>query len=201
MASQQDSLDSKELETLIVRIQKGDTEKYALIVKQFQQPIYRYCYRLLENRQDAEDAVQDVLVKGYQSIHRYKPIVHFSSWLYRIAYNHCMNLLRRRRLHKRVLSISRWEIASASLEQELDDRLYKPSLAAALSQLSLEERNILILRVFEEKTFAEMGEILGSSPNALSKRMSRIKLKVQEAMKSEEEIVWNEPQTAMNTKT
>jgi RNA polymerase sigma factor (sigma-70 family) len=189
-----------ELEELIVRIQKGDTEKYALIVKAFQQSIYRYCYRMLENTQDAEDAVQDILVKGYQSIHRYTPKVNFSAWLYRIAYNHCLNLLRRRRLHKQVMRIFRPEFIAASPEQELDARLYNPSLSVALSRLSLEERNMLILRVFEEKTYAEISDILGVSPNALTKRMNRIKLKVQEAMKSEEEITWDEPGSAMNTK-
>ncbi|MNN82046.1 Sigma-70, region 4 [compost metagenome] len=59
---------------------------------------------------------------------------------------------------------------------------------------------MLILRVFEEKTYAEISEILGVSPNALTKRMNRIKRKVQEAMKLEEEIRWNEPQSVMNTK-
>lgn len=88
---------------------------------------------------------------------------------------------------------------SASPEQELDDRLFNPSLSAALAQLSLEERNMLILRVFEEKTYTEISEILGVSPNALTKRMNRIKRRVQEAMKLEEEIRWNEPQSAMNT--
>lgn len=189
-----------ELEELIVSIQKGNTEQYALIVRAFQKPIYRYCYRLLENKQDAEDAVQDILVKGYQSIHQYKPKVHFSAWIYRIAYNHCLNLLRKRRLQKQVMRIFRPEVMSASPEQELDDRLYKPSLSAALSRLSLELRNMLILRVFEEKTYIEISEILGVRPNALTKRMNRIKLKVQEAMKLEEEITWNEPQSVMNTK-
>lgn len=200
LTSPQELLDIKELEALIASIQQGETEQYTLIVRVFQNPIYRYCYRLLENKQDAEDAVQDILVKGYQSIHQYKPKVHFSAWLYRIAYNHCLNLLRRRRLHNQVTRIFRLELISVSPEQELDNQLYNPSLSAALERLTLDEKNMLILRVFEEKTYVEISEILGVKPNALTKRMNRIKLKVQEAMKSEEEIVWNEPQSAMNTK-
>lgn len=200
LTTPQDSLDPKELEEFIISIQKGNIERYAFIVRAFQTPIYHYCYRLLENKQDAEDAVQDILVKGYQSIHQYKSQMHFSAWLYRIAYHHCLNLLRRRRLQKRVMSIFNPDFMSASPEQELDDRLFNPSLSAALAQLSLEERNMLILRVFEEKTYAEISEILFVSPNALTKRMNRIKRKVQEAMKLEEEIRWNEPQSAMNTK-
>ncbi|WP_340006299.1 sigma factor [Paenibacillus sp. FSL K6-0276] len=56
------------------------------------------------------------MVKGYQSIHHYKPKVHFSAWLYRIAYNHCLNLLRKRRLQKQVMRIFRPEVMSASPE-------------------------------------------------------------------------------------
>lgn len=200
LASPQDSLDIKELEVLVTTIQKGNTEQYALIVKEFQQPIFRYCYRLLANHQDAEDAVQDILVKGYQSLHQYMRSSHFTAWLYRIAYNHCLNLLRKRRVHDHVMRLIRPVTALVSIEVELDTRLYKPSLAVALSQLSLEERNMLILRVYEEKTYAEMSEILKISPNALAKRMNRIKQKVQKVMKSEEEIIWNEQKLPMNTK-
>ncbi len=200
MTSAQDTLDPKELELLISTIQQGNSRQYSLIVKAFQQPIYRYCYRLLANKQDAEDAVQDILVKAYQSLHQYKRAEHFSAWLYRIAYHYCLNLLRKRRVHKQVMRIIRLETLSASPEQELDNRLYKPSLAAALSQLSLEERNMLILRVFEEQTYAEMSEILKIKPNALIKRMKRIKQKVQKVMNSEEEIDWRNQKFPMNTK-
>ncbi len=201
LTSSKDSLDVKELELLITRIQEGNTSQYSLIVKAFQQPIYRYCYRLLANKQDAEDAVQDILVKAYQSLHQYKRAENFSAWLYRIAYNHCLNLLRKRRVHKQVMRIIRWETQSASPEQELDNRLYNPSLAVALSQLSPEERSMLVMRVFEEQTYAEMSEILKIRPNALIKRMNRIKQKVRKVMKSEEEeIDWREQKLPMNTK-
>ncbi len=193
-------MDSEELETLVGSIQQGNTNEYEAIVRIFQQPIFRYCYRMLNNRQDAEDAVQDILVKAYQSLHQYKRADRFSAWLYRIAYHHCLNLVRRRRIHHKVMTIVRPETTATSPEQKLDNALYKPSLEAALSRLSLEERNLLILRVFEEKTFAEIGTILKVSPNALVKRMKRIQQKVRKSMKSKEEIVWNEPELPMNTK-
>ncbi|MNC57912.1 RNA polymerase sigma factor [compost metagenome] len=82
----------------------------------------------------------------------------------------------------------------------MDERLYSPALSAALTQLSLEERNILVLRVFEDLTFQEMGEILNSSPNALHKRMERIKRKVRESMQAEEGISWDQKESAMSTK-
>lgn len=200
LTSPADFVNADELEELIVAIKNGHTRQYAVVVRAFQQPIFRYCYRLLANKQDAEDAVQDILVKAYQSLHRYKRAENFSAWLYRIAYHHCLNLLRKRRIQNHVMRFIRREMVSDGPEQELDRRLYQPALAAALSQLSLEERNILVLRVFEEQSYAEMSEILKISPNALVKRMKRIKQKVQKAMESEEEINWNEQKLPLNTK-
>lgn len=200
LASPQEYINSEEVETLISNIQQGNTNEYETIIKIFQQPIFRYCYRLLGNRQDAEDAVQDVLVKAYQSLYQYKKENHFSAWLYRIAYHHCLNLLRRRRIYLNVLKIISLESVVISYEQELDNILYKPLWAAALSRLSLEERNLLILRVFEDKTFAEIGTILKVNPNALVKRMKRIQQKIRKSMKLKEEFVWNETELPMNTK-
>ncbi|MNC41981.1 ECF RNA polymerase sigma factor SigE [compost metagenome] len=144
--------------------------------------------------------MQDILVKAYQSIRGYKPEVSFSAWLYRIAGNHCLNLLRRRRLQEHLSRIFRPETAAVSAEQQIEARLFSPGLEAALRKLSPEERNILVLRVFEELTFQEMGHILHSSPNALHKRMERIKRKIRENMQTEEGITWNEPESIAGTK-
>lgn len=192
--------DQQQIEAIINQVQKGDKEQFVAIIETFQQPIYRYCCHMLRNKQDAEDAVQDVFVKAYQSIARYKPEASFSAWLYRIACNHCLNLIRRRKMQNHVMRFFNLEASAASPEQELDDRLYSYSLTQALEKLSLEERNILVLRVFEEMTFVEMSQVLGSSPNALHKRMDRIKTKVQEAMIKEGEISCNERETILNTK-
>ncbi|PYY27916.1 RNA polymerase sigma factor [Paenibacillus illinoisensis] len=193
-------MNSEELEMLVARIQQGKTNEYEVIISIFQQPIFRYCYRLLENRQDAEDAVQDILVKAYQSLHQYKRADHFSAWLYRIAYHYCLNLLRRRHIHRKVISIISSQRVVTNSEEELDEVLYKPVLVASLSRLSLEERNLLILRVFEEKSFAEISSILKVSSNALVKRMKRIQKKVRKYMESEEGMIWTETEMSMNTK-
>ena len=197
--SLQPSLNSDELETLVSAVRQGETEKYEPIVRAFQQPIFRYCYRLFANRQDAEDAVQDILVKAYRSLGQYRRADNFQAWLYRIAYRHCLNVLRRRRIHRQVMKMLRPETVTAGPEQELDDRLYHPSLARALAELSPRERSLLILRAFEEKSFAELGHIMQTSPNALVKRMQRIKQKVRTSMKSKEDMPWNDSKHPMNT--
>lgn len=191
------------IEALVARVQQGDKESFAPIVDQFQQQIFRYCCRLLGNHCDAEDAVQDVFVKAYRAIHSYKPTVNFSAWLYRIAMNHCYNLLRRERLHRKWLGHFKPILTAASAEQEIEGRLYSYPVERALKQLSLEERNMVVLRVMEQRSFTEMSEILGLSSNALHKRMKRIQRKLQTAIsadKEEEEIACCETETALNSK-
>ncbi|WP_338554432.1 RNA polymerase sigma factor [Paenibacillus sp. KS-LC4] len=193
-------MEASELERLITAVQAGETGLYAAVVQAFQQPLYHYCLRLLASRQDAEDAVQDIFVKAYEAIEGYTPKVHFSAWLYRIAYHHCLNLLRRQRLQKQWLRLFRpSEMTAASAEEEMNNRLYTPALAAALAKLSLEERNLLILRVFEEKSYAELGVIMGKSPDALKKRMSRMKQRIKQQLLEKGEEAWSESTSIMNT--
>ena len=69
---------------------------------------------MLGNRQEAEDAAQEVLVKAYEKIHLYQQRVSFSSWLYKIAYHHCLNLLRRRQLQRKIMRLFRQESLAPS---------------------------------------------------------------------------------------
>lgn len=174
------------IEEIVVRVQRGESERFACIVDVYQQQLFRYCCRLLGNQQDAEDAVQDIMVKAYQSIRRYKATVSFSAWLYRVAGNHCLNLLRRRRVYRQVLQFFSAEPATAGPEEELAAQWYSYPLEKALAQLTLQERNILVLRALEQRSYEEMSEILNVSANALTKRMRKIKLKVRSTMEAEE---------------
>lgn len=195
--------DTHNIETIIVRVQQGDKERFTLIVDHFQQQIFLYCCRLLGNRYDAEDAVQDIFVKAYRSIHSYKPQVSFSAWLYRIAMNHCYNLLRKERLHRRWLRLFKQDLTTASAEQEIVGRLYSYPIEQALKQLTPEDRNMVVLRVLEQRSFAEISEVLMVSPNALHKRMKRIQRKLQTALnlvQEKEEKGCHETENVMNSK-
>ncbi|WP_051870419.1 sigma-70 family RNA polymerase sigma factor [Brevibacillus laterosporus] len=76
---------------LVVLVQRGHKEAYTRIVDKYKGKIYAYLYRMIGQQQDAQDMAQDVFLKAYCHIHQYKPEHSFSSWLYRIAANHCIN--------------------------------------------------------------------------------------------------------------
>ncbi|MBP1994864.1 RNA polymerase sigma factor [Paenibacillus eucommiae] len=187
---------------MIVHVQNGHTSEYVAVVQTYQQSIYRYCLRLLRNQQDAEDAAQDIFIKAFESIRHYKHTVSFSSWLYKIAYRHCLNLLRKRKYQLLLLPrLFKPEAAAESPEQAMDKRLFSPPLMFALTALSPEDRSVLILRIFEERTYEELSEIMGCKPEAAKKRVSRIKEKVRRAMlKWQGEEIWDENNQTVNLK-
>ncbi|WP_284239400.1 RNA polymerase sigma factor [Paenibacillus glycanilyticus] len=168
----------------------------------YQRRIFIYCCRMLRDEQDAEDAAQDIFVRAYESIHRYKPTVGFTAWLYKIAYRHCLNLLRRSRLlqQKRLLFRQDQDEAAESPEQIVDRYLFGPPLDAVWQRLTLTEHNLLILSVFEEKTVTEIADIIGRNPESVKKRITRTKQKVRDMLKKEEEQGWRVQQTWLRTK-
>ncbi|BFH65012.1 RNA polymerase sigma factor [Paenibacillus azoreducens] len=187
---------NQELDSVIRQVQEGNTQAYAFIVRNFQNQIFAYCWRLLGNRQEAEDAVQDILVKAFENIHMYKPKVSFSSWLYKVAYHHCLNLIRRKKLQQRfTFGLLQKDLTSRSAAQEVESRLFSEPLSKALAKLTLEERNLLVLRIFQEKPFAEIAEILDKKEENVKKKFARTKIKLKGMM-----IAWEEENQCVSYK-
>lgn len=186
--------DSKDfrLEESIERVLNGDRQAFVHIVETYQQQIFMYCWRLLNHRQDAEDAVQEIMVKAYQKLETYELKTSFSSWLYKIAYHHCLNMLRRKRFFYSIAPLLREDKEqAASAEQEAQKYIIGESMERALRRLSPEERNLLILRVFEEKSFAEIGLILDKTKDSVKKRYSRLIQKIKKWMVDREgDLQW-----------
>ncbi|MCE3199551.1 sigma-70 family RNA polymerase sigma factor [Paenibacillus sonchi] len=170
------------IEEKIKRIQAGEVYLFSEVIRLYQQRIYVYCFRLLNSREEAEDAVQDIFIKAYQNIWDFKLQVNFTSWLYRVSYHHCLNQLRRQKFQNQLRRLLRQDVTAKSAEQVVENRLFSESVAAALQKLSIEERNLVILRIFEDKSFAEIAEILGKSTVTVRKRYERTRSKLRESI-------------------
>lgn len=175
---------NEDIEYRIKRVQAGEIQDYAYIVKGYQRQIFVYCWRLLGSEQEAEEAVQDIFVNAFEKISRYKPTVGFSSWLYKMAYHHCLNLIRRKNLQRKfkLTLFTSTNMTSDSPAQVMERQLFSEPLSRALDQLNAEERNLLVLRIFEEKTFGEIGEIMNKSEDAIKKKYGRTKTKLKKIM-------------------
>lgn len=142
--------------------QRGDREAFDRLVERYQRDVYRLCYRYVNNHHDASDLAQDVFLKAYRAIGRFRGDSAFSTWLYRIAVNTCLNFRSSRRLPVEPLGD---DVADAA--RGVADRLEQDELSAqvreAVSRLPQKQRATLILKIYHDLTHEEVARILGSS--------------------------------------
>ncbi|MGC5327566.1 RNA polymerase sigma factor [Brevibacillus sp. SYSU BS000544] len=168
-------MDNDTMEHLIEAVKSGDLEKFGVVIEALQQPIFTYCYHMLGHKQEAEDAVQEVLLKVYEKIDKYTKSVSFSAWVYKIAYHHCINLIKRKKL-SRIITFLRTGTQTVSEnegEANVDSKHLSEPLHRALANLSPEERSLVILRVLEERGYEELSLLFNKKPATLRKQYER----------------------------
>jgi len=141
---------------------RGEREAFDRLVLRYQRDVYRLCYRFVNNHEDANDLAQDVFLRAWRAIPRFRGQSSLATWLYRIAVNACLNFRALRRP------------ATQELPEDLADpvRGTEARLAAedearrvreAVERLPEKQRATLILKVYHELTHEEVAQILGST--------------------------------------
>lgn len=165
--------DKDDIGSIILSIQNGNVDNYRKIIEKYQRQIYVYCYHLLKQNADVEDAVQEIFIKAYEHIHQYEENATFSAWLYKIAYNHCLNLNKRK-----LREIALLQTFKNNDDMYTTEEKHSEGLEKLINHLSIEEKNILLLRVVEKYTFEEIGHVIKVSPATARKKYERIKKKL-----------------------
>ena len=158
---------------LIARILDGDVEAFAGIVERYHQDCSRYARRMLGNRQDAEDALQETFLHAYAALPRYRERDQFRSWLFRILVNQCRSLARERgrRGRRFVSDETRLHAASATSGEGISE--IRDALQVSLQELEPLLREAFLLKYGEELEYAEMAAVTGASVSALKMRVKR----------------------------
>jgi RNA polymerase sigma-70 factor (ECF subfamily) len=180
------------IETAVQGIKEGNTQSFELIIEQFQQQLFRYCYRMLGNTHEAEDAVQESFLKAYEKIRSYNKSISFSAWLYRITYNHCINIIRRKKLLKFTPFLEEKSFTGKGMEERLEENELNKLLNDALDKISPKDRCIIISKNIEEKSFEEIGIILDMKPATVRKRYERLRNKLKFILAQNEGGMLNE---------
>ncbi len=169
--------------TLVVRAQEGDTRAFEILVRRHQRPLYRLAVRLLDNRSDAEDALQEAFVAAWRRLGGFRGEATFSSWMYRIVTNRCLKLLRRRRPVTTLEDLGDPpgpDGASPEHSAERQDRA--AALQRALQNLSIDQRACWILRELHGLSYEDIAAIVGASPDAVRGRLHRARCNLAEVM-------------------
>jgi len=142
--------------------QRGEREAFDGLVERYQRDIYRLCYRYVNDPQDANDIAQEVFLKAYRAIGKFRGDSSFSTWLYRIAVNACLNFRSSRRPAAEELSDALQDgRAGALATMEEEERAKR--VRDAVGRLPEKQRATLILKVYHELTHEEVAGIVGSS--------------------------------------
>lgn len=142
----------------------GDASAFDVLVIRHQKTIHRVCYRFTGNTEDAADLTQEVFVKAYRSLPKFRGTSAFSTWLYRIAVNACLSFKASRKNKTEEWDEDHDLVAEGpSAEETLDALLNARNIRAALETLPERQRLTVIMKVLEERTHAEVAEILGSN--------------------------------------
>ncbi len=148
---------------LVNRASKGDEQAFAVIYERYHQDLFRYCQAMLGNPSDAQDALQNTMVKALQALPGEKREIKLKPWLYRIAHNEAINLMRRRHPGADIDSASTAAIDAGPYESaETKERLHQ--LANDLGELPERQRSALVLRELSGLRFEEIGATLGATP-------------------------------------
>jgi RNA polymerase sigma factor (sigma-70 family) len=145
-------------ERLVGRLRAGSEPAFAVLYERYYRNILSFCRHMLGSSQQAEDAVQQTFINAYTDLLRDERELNFRPWLYRIARNHCISLLRRRREQ---VELEADEPSLVGLSEKVAGRADLRDLLADLARLPVEQREALILSELQDNSHAEVAEILG----------------------------------------
>ncbi len=188
-------------EVLMIRFQSGDRSAFALLVRKHQRPLYNFALRQLRSAPAAEEVVQDAFVRVVQNAADFKHEARFSTWLYTIARNLCIDQMRKHALRRHPsldepkraeegdgptlgeqTADSRANVERAALSGEIRERVM-----AAMDELPEEQREVFLMREVASLPFKEIAEIVGVPENTVKSRMRYALERLQAALSEFEE--------------
>ena len=163
-----DALRAADDRALIQAFLGGNRDAFDVIVERHRKQVYQLCYRFLGNHEDASDLTQDVFVRAFKGLHKFKGDSALGTWLYRVGVNACLNRV----------ALKTPKLETIEPEQHIDQR--QPDahelvargeravvVRRAISQLPPKQRATLVLRIYQEMSHEEIATVLGSSVGAV----------------------------------
>ncbi len=170
-------------ELLIRRAQRGDADAFEQLLLEHQKNVYNLCYRMAGNPDDAMDLSQETFLRAWRCLDQYQFASAFSTWLYRLCSNICIDFLRRRRRQQTVpltFEDADGEEQTYAVpdvqplpEEQVELKLTRETLAAAMAQLLPEHRAVLQLRVVNEMSYEQIADVLDIQIGTVKSRLSR----------------------------
>lgn len=186
-------------EALLASFQKtGDSNSFTTLVRRYQDRLFNLAYRVLANQEEAEEVVQDTFLRIHEGANNFRSHNVFAGWLFRIAHNACLDILRVRQ--KEISNLSFDQTASndsrerqtvigqiadgkAGPEEQLGQTEQAQLIEASLNMLPEEQRIVVVLRDIEGFAYDEIAQIVGASSGTVRSRIHYGRLKLREILR------------------
>ena len=177
-------METSEDKVLIESTLKGDLKSFEKIVRKYNIIVFTLAFRILKNREEAEETAQDIFIKAYRSLDKFNYKSKFSTWIYRIAYNTSINQLKSRKKYFETVEINEnnqfdFFDDQTDLQTDEEQKIIKDSI----HKLPETERIIITLYYYEDMTVKEIAEISGISIANVKVKLFRSRQKLYEDLR------------------
>lgn len=180
---------------LMLRVKRGDLRAFEDLVRKYQQPVINLVFRTLPDAKEAEDIAQNVFIQAYKSSDRYRATAKFSTWLFTIARNLCLNEIRRRTRHPSHSLDQQISDESGEVQQQFEDPKVQPpdgealndelhgKVEEAIRELPENQRVAILLCRHEDTSYDEIASVLGCSVSATKSLIHRARETLKQRLK------------------
>jgi RNA polymerase sigma-70 factor (ECF subfamily) len=170
----------------IDRCREGDVQGLHVLFDLHRTKVYNLSWRMLGKPQDAEDAAQEIFIKVFDRIKNYRGESAFSTWLYRMTANHCLDILRRRKILTFIGMDNAPEVYDRHEKDKPGNQMgFSPVIEKALNQLPEKQKRCLIMREMEDFSYEEIAQALGLSLGSVKSNIHRAKAFLKECLEKE----------------
>lgn len=167
---------------IINQIIAGDSSAFAVLVDRYKDLVFTLALRMLKNREEAEEVSQDTFIKVYKSLHKFKGDSKFSTWIYKVAYNSCLDQIKKNKKHQNNVEINEFTHHKIkTLDNAFDalvDKERNQLIQDCLNLLPSEDNFLLTLYYFEEQSLDEIANVVGLTPNNVKVKLFRSRKKL-----------------------
>jgi RNA polymerase sigma factor (sigma-70 family) len=168
-------------------VREGDTNAFAVLVNRYKDMVFTLSLKMLKDREEAEEIAQDTFLKIYKSLSKFNGESKFSTWIYKVAFNTCLDRLKKNKRSQPFAGLDEFtELEAISLINVLDsieERERKQMIQDCLHGLPGEDSFLLTLYYFEEQSVEEIAKIIGINPNNVKIRLYRSRKKLAALLK------------------
>ena len=182
---------------LIEAIQNGDTKAYGQLVDRYKDLVYTLAIRMLKHKEEAEEVAQDTFIKVFKSLNKFKGDSKFSTWIYRVAYNTCLDNIKKNKKHLNNVAIDEYTFNKLDTIDNALDNIIKEEKSVliknCINKLPGDSSALLTLFYFEELSLEEISKIINVEANTVKVKLFRARKKLAIVLEQ-----YLQPQNSMN---